>query len=127
MNGDDEEEKVTVLKRSSNIRHTKDLKEKIQIAGKNSIEVTPSKSDQKIVTGLSTGSPVIPPKKVQSFNAAVNANELVQAVRSASMTNTEYKKKLHASGGACAKTSGDTTDKARKTDEDVIDVFRSFR
>ena len=154
----------TVLRRSSNIRHNKDIKDAIHTAGlsssnendndknksknKNNIDDNANKQN-KNDDGINTS---LIPQKIETKNekknnANTNTNtdihvrknfssgsisstsELVQAVRSASMTNSEYKKKYRAANAQNTSVGGRSVvrDMNRNLDEGVIEVFRSFR
>lgn len=100
------EEEVTSLKRTINIRHNKDVKEAVRSIGMEKIK------DQTVNNG-NNGISV-------SRNSSCNTTELIQAVRSASLTNID-KKHSDASLSDKPKIS------RKKTDENVIQVFRSYR
>ena len=103
---EEKEEEVTSLKRSINIRHNKDVKEAVRSIGMEKIK------DQTVNNG-NNGISV-------SRNSSCNTTELIQAVRSASLTNID-KKHSDASLSDRPKIS------RKKTDENVIQVFRSYR
>ena len=142
MAEEDTQEEFTVLKRTSNIRHNKDIKAAIQSVGKKSNndksvninnnnlqlnEITNKMENSK--NGYKLQNPNIQLKKISSSNAILNATDLVQAVRSASMTNSENKKKCRAANAHCISTGvrGDIGDRGKNLDGGVIEVFRSFR
>jgi hypothetical protein len=98
-----EEEEVTSLKRTINIRHNKDVKEAVRTIGMEKIK------DQPVNNGISV-----------SRNSSCNTTELVQAVRSASTSNLDRK---HSDTNL----SESSKISRKKTDENVIQVFRSYR
>ena len=98
-----EEEPVTSLKRTINIRHNKDVKEAVRTIGMEKIK------DQTVNNGISV-----------SRNSSCNTTELIQAVRSASTSNLDKK---HSDTNL----SENSQISRKKTDENVIQVFRSYR
>ena len=100
---EEEEEVVTSIKRTTNIRHNKDVKEAVRSIGMEKIK------DQTVNNGISV-----------SRNSSCNTTELIQAVRSASLTNIDKK---HSD----ANLSDKPKISRKKTDENVIQVFRSYR
>ena len=98
-----EEEVVTSLKRTINIRHNKDVKEAVRTIGMEKI------NDQTVNNGISV-----------SRNSSCNTTELIQAVRSASTSNLDRK---HSDTNL----SENSKISRKKTDENVIQVFRSYR
>ena len=98
-----EEEVVTSLKRTINIRHNKDVKEAVRTIGMEKIK------DQTVNNGISV-----------SRNSSCNTTELIQAVRSASTSNLDKK---HSDTNV----SENSKISRKKTDENVIQVFRSYR
>ena len=142
---EEEEEEFTVLKRTSNIRHNKDIKAAIQSAGSKSNNEKNVKNDKSSNNSQEVNEKFnkleknknsdklqntnIEIKKNLSFSAINNASDLVLAVRSASMTNSENKKKCRAANAHCVRTGarGDVSDRSKNLDEGVIEVFRSFR
>ena len=142
---EEEEEEFTVLKRTSNIRHNKDIKAAIQSAGNSNNNEKNVKNDKSSNNSQEVNEKFnkleknknsdklqntnIEIKKNLSFSAINNASDLVLAVRSASMTNSENKKKCRAANAHCVRTGarGDVSDRSKNLDEGVIEVFRSFR
>ena len=142
---EEEEEEFTVLKRTSNIRHNKDIKAAIQSVGNNNNNEKNDKNDKSSNNSQEVNEKFnkleknknsdklqntnIEIKKNLSFSAIHNASDLVLAVRSASMTNSENKKKCRAANAHCVRTGarGDVGDRSKNLDEGVIEVFRSFR
>ena len=103
QHGEEEEEVVTSIKRTTNIRHNKDVKEAVRSIGMEKIK------DQTVNNGISV-----------SRNGSCNTTELIQAVRSASLTNIDKK-------NSDANLSDKPKISRKKTDENVIQVFRSYR
>ena len=142
---EEEEEEFTVLKRTSNIRHNKDIKAAIQSVGSKSNNEKNVKNDKSSNNSQEVNEKFnkleknknsdklqnsnIEIKKNLSFSAINNASDLVLAVRSASMTNSENKKKCRAANAHCISTGvrADIGDRGKNLDGGVIEVFRSFR
>ena len=146
MAEEETQEEFTVLKRTSNIRHNEDIKAAIQSVGKksnsssnndknvsiskNSLELNKNINNmENSKKGNKLQNPNIQLKKMSSSNGILNATDLVQAVRSASMTNSENKKKCRAANAHCISTGvrADIGDRGKNLDGGVIEVFRSFR
>ena len=99
-------EEVTVLKRTINIRHDVAVKEAVRSVGANGVK-TPDKTPQS--GGISV-----------SRNSSSNTTDLIEAVKSAN----QCRAKKRRSG---SDVGTDSPKERKKIDEDVIQVFRSYR
>ena len=99
-------EEVTVLKRTINIRHDVAVKEAVRSVGANGVK-TPDKTPQS--GGISV-----------SRNSSSNTTDLIEAVKSAN----QCRAKKRRSG---SDVGTDSPKERKKIDENVIQVFRSYR
>jgi hypothetical protein len=130
---EEEEEEITTLKRTINIRHNKDVKASVIAVGKSSKSLLKKPDSMESIDKNGKygndgkdgkdGNNNRNKSSSDLNNNTCRNNDLIKAVRSASTNNTLPSTKFSDSESG----SGSLKADRRSTDQKVIDVFRSFR